>query len=193
MAGLITRGADLVGKALSLPFIAAGKAITTGLKMGAGAAKFAVTDLGWNAAKGVGTASMYGAGAAGYGFWKFAQAVGKPIAKVFETAENRKFAARSWGNQLNEMGQSMITKNTKGEYQLSPKAILMLGATMTAGKLGESMEEAKSYGIGNIDKRATSSTPNFQPQQYEPNPQKRVSYSDGGATGDLVFALHRLR
>ena len=118
---------------------------------------------------------------------------GEILSAPFNTPEKRKKFAQKAGTWLNNAGNNMITKNAKGDYRLSALGIGLVGTAMTYDKLDDSLRESKGESMGTIDKYVTRTTPDYRPKEYERHPPKRIEYDSGGATGDLVFALHKLR
>ena len=171
---------------------AIGKALYGGLKIGAG---FAM---------GVGTGALAGSALLGKGLfgaskvigkraWGASTAVGKTLISPVETAENRARTANNYINVVSNLGKTFIHKNKDGEFRLTKRGIAILGGITAATKAEDSWFDAKATNLGTIDQKPTTATPNYNPVQYEMSPPKRIYPDSGGATGDLVFALHRLR
>lgn len=169
-----------------------GRALVGGVKIGLGFAGAAgKTALG--AAK-IAGAGAVGAGIlAGKGAWRISKAIGKPLVTPFETAENRSRTAGNYLDLLKGVGNTIVHKNKEGDMRLTKKGMAIIGGMTMATKANDSWFDAKANNLGAVDQRPTTTTPNYNPVKYEMSPSKRINPDSGGATGDLVFALHRLR
>ena len=169
-----------------------GKALYGGLKIGAGFA------MGVGKGALVGSAllgkGLFGAGKViGKGAWGASKAVGKTLISPVETAENRRRTAGNYLDAIKDVGNTFIYKNKDGNVRLTNRGIAMVGGVALATKANDSWFDAKARNLGAVDQKPTTATPNYNPVQYEMSPRKRIQPDSGGATGDLVFALHKLR
>ena len=113
---------------------------------------------------------------------------------------------KNWGSAVQEIGTSVV--NRRPEYQSYNKRTgqiemkggglkftkLGLGLALAGGVIGNlrgKYTEEKAKKMGEMTTKARSNTPDYQPVDYQTSVPKR--FDNAGATGDLVFALHRLR
>ena len=148
---------------------------------------------GWPMLQGIGNAAIGTTKAGGRAIKNTAIAIGTPIAESFETPEARRAVVSSWGNLLKDAGNTFVKLDKNDMPTFTGKGMLLVGGAMTYDKLRDTYSEEKAARMGTIDRKPTTATPSFQPQQYERHPPKRITYDSGGATGDLVFALRALR
>lgn len=179
--------------AIKAPFKIGAAGIVAGGKMAYGAGKFVATDVVPKVGEATGSAVMGIGSAVGKGSVGLAMKTGELISAPFNTPEKREKFLKKTGTWLKNAGNNMISKNDKGNYTLSLLGIGLVGTAMTYSKLDDSFRESKGEGMGTVDKYVTRPTPDYRPKEYERHPPKRIEYDSGGATGDLVFALHRLR
>lgn len=169
-----------------------GKALIGGVKMGMG---FAVGagHIGLGTVKLAGKGLQNTAPVIGRGIWNISKSVGKTLTGPFETAENRRRTALNYVDVLKSVGNTIVHENKEGNMRLTKTGLGLIGGITLANKLNDNYYEAKSKVLGTVDQKPTTATPNYNPVQYEMSPPRRIHPDSGGATGDLVFALHKLR
>lgn len=169
-----------------------GSAFLAGAKMGLGAAKMAGY-VGFGGAKIIGRGTIGASKAIGKGFFGASKAVGKPIVAPFESAENRRRTGENYLDLFKDVGNTIVHKNKEGEMKLTKRGLAIIGGVTLGVKAKDAWFDAKANNLGTVDQKPVTHTPNYNPVQYEMAPQKRIHPDSGGATGDLVFALHRNR
>lgn len=171
---------------------AIGAALFAVARFGLGFGTTAVRETGRLATK-IGSGAWGATKALGKGSVSAAKAIGKPLVAPFATKKQALKTLGNYGDVFNTIGNKMVRVNDEGARKLSMLGLGIIGGITLADKLGDNYYEAKSKALGTVDQKPTTATPNYQPVQYEMSPPKRIYPDSGGATGDLVFALHRLR
>ena len=87
----------------------------------------------------------------------------------------------------------MVYVNSEGNRRLTTRGLGIIAGATLLSKADDSYYESKAKNLGVVDQKPVIHTPNYNPVKYEMAPQKRIYPDSGGATGDLVFALHRNR
>jgi len=165
-----------------------GQALKVGVGIGAGAAQGALTG-----AKVIGKAGLGVAGAVGKAGVNMAEGAGIAVVESARNPQLRSGILSSWGTMAGNFGKKFMKVNDKGELKMTKFGI---GTFIGAGMLNNSRDiydKEKARRMGEIDNNTTSLTPRMSVPQYEFNPRKRMGALDGGASGDLVFALHNNR
>jgi len=176
---------DLVSKGVGKVLIGGAK-IGLGMVQGAGEAGFGIAKL-------TGGALLKSAPVVGKGVWGVSKGVGNVLTAPFATAENRARTAGNYLDLIKSMGNAIVHKNKEGNIRLTKVGLGIVGGVAMATKANDSYFEAKARNLGAVDQKPVTATPNYNPVQYEMSPRKRITADSGGATGDLVFALHKLR
>lgn len=169
-----------------------GKALIGAMKFGMGFGTTAVRETGRLASK-IGSGAWGATKALGKGTMSATKAIGKPLVDPFATRENALRTLGNYGNLINTIGNKMVRVNDEGARRLTKLGLGLISGITLASKLNDNYYEAKSKALGTVDQKPTTATPNYNPVQYEMSPPKRIYPDSGGATGDLVFALHKLR
>ena len=169
-----------------------GKGLTGALKVGLG---FGIQagKMGWKSAAAVGEGIMGTSKRVGEGFVDASKKVGGVLAEPFATPEARRQTGINAAETIRDVGNAFVRENAKGHMELTGRGIGIIGAITVADKLRDSYYDTKTENLGIVDRQPVRATPDYRPRQYEMHPPKRITADSGGATGDLVFALHNLR
>ena len=143
-------------------------------------------------AKLLGKGIMKGSEVVGRAIPVASEAVGKSLVRPFEK-ENWQRTRNNWLDLFSDVGGTFVTSNAKGEPKLAAMGLGIIGGVTMMDKAGNDYREQKAKNLGIVDKKPTTATPFYDKVEYEKAPPKRIYSDSGGATGDLVFALHRLR
>ncbi len=162
--GFIKQTAKEVGNIVTKPVMAVGKVVQAG-------ANLAVeSEAAQAAAGGIATAGY----SAGKGIW----GVGGKLADMFIRYEPAKVV-----KDVDKYGKT-ITKMEGGGIRVNKKGIAFLGAIGATGNAMSATDDYMQEKMGTAAPERYTQTPNMQPPSYSMN---------GGATGDLVFALNAQR
>lgn len=159
------------------------------------AAKGAGQVLGWeasNVAQLAGRGLLRSSDVVGRGILPVANTVGKTLIRPFEK-ENIERTRNNYLKLFSDIGGTIVRANSKGEPKLTVAGFGILGGITMLNKSGDAYRQVKANNLGISDQKPTTATPNYNKVEYEKAPPKRIYPDSGGATGDLVFALHRLR
>lgn len=149
--------------------------------------------LAWKGATVVGE-GLVGAGERiGEGFVSASKRVGNTIAEPFATPEARRFTGINAAETIRDVGNTFIREDKDGHLKLTGRGLGIIGAVTVASKLRDSYYDTKTENLGIVDRQPVRATPDYRPREYERHPPKRITADSGGATGNLVFALHNLR
>lgn len=156
-------------------------------KLGLSMGKAAGTAALWGGKK-IGKAALWVAPRVGKGFLGVAGKVGETVAEPF-TVANRARTADNYLDLISSVGDRMITRNREGNLRLTKAGLGILGGLTMYSKLQDSYYDVKAENLGTVANKPVTATPNYQPVKYG----REITPFSGGATGDLVFALHNLR
>lgn len=149
-----------------------------------GAAKGAIASAPYvgSAAKGVGKALWHGA--------EFIHDTFDPMRPVKAASKT----AFNLGGQLikkdpvkyhfNKLTGKTVRKG--GGYKLTGLGVGVMGSFATAGSAIDGLESTTATAMGTVSSGMLTATPDFAPREYS-------FANNGGATGDLAFALHNNR
>ena len=169
-----------------------GKGLTGALKIGLGFG-LQTGKMGWKGAAIVGEGIVGAAQAAGKGFLGASKKVGNAMVEPFATPEARRFTGINAAETIRNVGNTFIREDANGHMKLTGRGLGIIGAVTVASKLRDSYYDTKTENLGIVDRKPVRATPDYRPREYERHPPKRITADSGGATGDLVFALHNLR
>lgn len=141
----------------------------------------------------VGNGLLRGFSTVGKATSSVSKTVGRPLVAPFNSTDNAKRTVGNYLETMRDIGTTIVGKNADGHMRITNRGLAIIGGIMTATKVNDSWFEAKTTTMGEVDRQPVRPTPNYNPREYEMHPSKRISYDSGGATGDLVFALHRNR
>jgi len=180
--------ASLAGYALSAGAWVLGKAFK-----GAGYAGIGITGAGLKAGYEVGKVGLNVAGKVGNAAIGAAEGAGTVLTKTLGSASHREGLARSYGALLGGIGEKFMKTDAQGRLRMTKFGF---AAVAGAGMFDNSRDlytKEKARRMGEIDNQKVTSTPRMTIPQYEFTPKKRMGALDGGASGDLVFALRNNR
>lgn len=166
--GYVTDTVKEAWNIVTKPFMAAGKVVQAGT----------VSAVESGVAGDVVNAAVNGTATAAYSAGKNTWDFGEKLADLFVRYEPTK-AVKS----VDKYGKT-ITKMEGGGIRVNKKGIAFLGAIGATGNAMSATDDYMQEKMGTAAPERYTQTPNMQPPSYAMN---------GGATGDLVFALNAQR
>lgn len=191
---------DKIGKAENAVMSGIVGAAIGGVKLGAKGA--------WWLGKNIGKAGLAGASLLGMGAIKGGMQLSKwgysslnstnPILNPVGTF--LKASAKIGQKMVDYTPAERVYNTTRKEVVNKPASLklskfgtgVVLGGSILAGA-SAALNKFEASRLGTMDTKATTSTPDYTPQQYSRTVASSSPIDDGGATGDLVFALFKNR
>ena len=152
----------------------------------------AAVAAGWTGKK-VGTAALNVAGKVGTNALEAAEGAGTVLVKTLGSPEHREGLIRSWGAIASNVGEAFMKRDAEGKLHMTKFGVAAVAGAGMFNNSRDLYDKEKARRMGDIDNQKKTLTPTMRVPQYEFNPRKRMGALDGGASGDLVFALHNNR